>query len=73
MKSKLGNESPRQAQADGLPSGSLLFCPYLDQGPAACYCRNLNSKTAPLIVRYCGGAFQECDLFRTEEDRGKKE
>ncbi len=66
-----GDPSPGEEQGSPLPGRRPAFCPYIDAGPAACYCRNITSQTAPLIVRYCGGAYQECDIYRTEEARGK--
>jgi len=63
----IGESQPAKLSREGAAD-----CPYVASGPAACHCRNLNSRTAPLIVRYCGGEYRACDLFRAEEAGGKK-
>ncbi len=68
-----GDPSPgEEEQVAPLLGRRPAFCPYIDAGPAACYCRNITSQTTALIVRYCGDAYQECAIYRTEEDRGRK-
>ena len=61
------NGSSPEGQLAKLLGGRAAVCPYLEDGPAACYCRHITSQTAPLIVRYCGGAYQECRYYREEE------
>jgi len=39
-------------------------CPLLPQYLEGCYCTNLISQNTEAAVRFCGGKYQECEVYK---------
>jgi len=43
-------------------------CPYLKEPFEECYCRHMSSQAAAKAIRFCGGDFAECDVYKQHFD-----
>lgn len=39
-------------------------CPFLDDPREECYSAQMTSQKAEATLRFCGGDFESCDIFR---------
>jgi hypothetical protein len=40
-------------------------CPLISHCLNDCYCTNLISQNTEAVVYYCGGKYEECEVYRT--------
>ncbi len=45
------------------------FCPYVNNPFSNCYCFNLNSRNISAAIRYCGRAYETCEIYIKEFNR----
>jgi hypothetical protein len=41
-----------------------LLCPFIRKPFDACYCASTNSVYTEATIYYCGGNFEQCDIYR---------
>jgi hypothetical protein len=39
-------------------------CPHLGSPLADCYCSHMNSQMTEKTVKFCGGNYKECDIYK---------
>jgi len=39
-------------------------CPFVDEPFEYCYCASTNSINVKHVIRYCGGNFEECEIYK---------
>ncbi len=45
-------------------------CPYLRDPFEDCYCSQMNSQMAEKVIKFCGGNFEECDIYNKHVREG---
>jgi hypothetical protein len=43
-------------------------CPYASNPLPDCHCRHFTARTIPVILRYCGGEYVACPIFKRGGD-----
>ncbi len=59
-KKDLGKRSTEMVEADG----RRRLCPFIHSPHEDCYITHMNSLSVETIVKYCGGSFEECPVYR---------
>jgi hypothetical protein len=42
-------------------------CPFIDEPFDHCYCSDMNSLSTTSVIFYCGGNFEECEIYKSME------
>lgn len=40
------------------------MCPFIKEPFEECYCSQMNSHATEKVVKYCGGNYEECDIYQ---------
>lgn len=54
-------------KSDGLERIESSFkrkCPYVDEPFDYCYCSSTNSLNVKNVIMYCGGKFEDCEIYK---------
>jgi len=47
-------------------------CPYLKDPFEDCYCSHMNSQITEKIIKFCGGNFEDCEIYKKHVRDGAK-
>ncbi|MBS1112582.1 MAG: hypothetical protein H6Q92_344 [Nitrospirae bacterium] len=39
-------------------------CPFIKEPFEECYCSQMNSHASDKVITYCGGNYEECDIYK---------
>jgi hypothetical protein len=62
MKIAIGDEG--NGNENMVSHAGKLLCPFIRKPFDACYCTSTSSLHTEAIVHYCGGNFQQCDIYK---------
>lgn len=64
LKSTIKKRVETAAMLESQKDESAEKCPLLPQYLEGCYCTNLISQNTEAAIRFCGGNYQECDVYK---------
>jgi hypothetical protein len=57
-------KSIQEANQVGSLSDNQRLCPFIKEPGKDCYCINMNSNKVLFAIRFCGGKFEECRIYK---------
>jgi len=45
-------------------------CPFLRKPFEECYCSHMNSQSTEKMIKFCGGNFEECEIYKKHFKEG---
>ncbi len=48
-------------------------CPHIKEPFEECYCHHMSSQSVEKAVRFCGGNFEECDIYQRHHNHNNEE
>jgi hypothetical protein len=42
-------------------------CPFVDEPFDYCYCSSMDSLAVQQVMRYCGGTYEECHIYKNKK------
>lgn len=56
-----------------IPSGAWRRCPFIESPCDDCFVARLNSQNIEQAIYYCGGNYEECEIYQRETGKHQKE